>query len=289
MIYVSSSCLKGKHISMIITQLAEAGIRNIELSGGTDYYPELEEDLIKLKKKYCLNYVCHAYFPPPEEAMVVNLASCDDDIYQKTISHYEKCIRLLEKLQCDVLSVHAGFLIRTGVQEIGKKLKGTIRYDEKMAYERFCDAYGYINDLCQKLGITLYLENNVLSHENYQSFQKHNYLMMTDYASIMDMKKMIDFNLLLDLGHLYVSSHTLGLDYHRECSNLRKYIKWIHISENNGITDQHLPVVGKSPILTELERTYTKDLNITLETVGDIDEIRSSVTYVEMSLDKMVR
>ena len=40
MIYVSSSCLKNNNITEIICQLADRGIQNIELSGGTDYYDE---------------------------------------------------------------------------------------------------------------------------------------------------------------------------------------------------------------------------------------------------------
>ena len=38
MIYVSSACVKEKNIANVIEKLAGKGIKNIELSGGTDYY-----------------------------------------------------------------------------------------------------------------------------------------------------------------------------------------------------------------------------------------------------------
>lgn len=38
MIYVSSSCIRNNNIAEIICSLSEKGIRNIELSGGTEYY-----------------------------------------------------------------------------------------------------------------------------------------------------------------------------------------------------------------------------------------------------------
>lgn len=284
MIYVSSSCLKNKYISETVAQLAIAGICDIELSGGTDYYPDLEEDLIKLKKKYGLHYACHAYFPPPKEPIVVNLASCDDNIYQKSISHYENCIHLMEKLDCRTLSVHAGFLIRIEAGKIGKKLDCSVIYNEEKAYDRFCSAYTHLNELCQKKGITLYLENNVLSEENYQEFQQHNYLMMTDCDSIMRVKKKMDFNLLLDLGHLHVSANTLNLDFGEECNKLGKYAKWLHVSENDGVADQHYPLIKESATSDELRKIYLEGTNITLETVGNIEEIKNSIKYIDRIL-----
>ncbi len=66
MIYVSSSCIRHKKIKDSVKELAENGFQNIELSGGTQYYNNIESDLLKLKEKYNLNYRCHNYFPPPK-------------------------------------------------------------------------------------------------------------------------------------------------------------------------------------------------------------------------------
>lgn len=281
MIYVSTSCLRKRIISEAICKLAENGIRNIELSGGTDYYGGIEYDLGELKKKYQLRYVCHAYFPPPKDPFVVNLASCNDRIYKKSIEHYEHCIEMMNRLDCKTLSVHAGFLVAINASEIGKKLGGTVVYDENEAYERFCTAFNHISKLCAVNNMRLYLENNVLSTENYQQFDYHNYMMMTDYESIMKMKKKLDFSLLLDLGHLHVSANTLGLDYTAECSALQEYVKWIHISENNGSFDEHKPLIKNSRILSEFNKLYHADVNVTLETVGSIEDITKSVALIE--------
>lgn len=82
MIYVSSTCVRQHNIADVIRRLAGAGIRNIELSGGTDYYDGIEREIGQLQREYNLRYACHAYFPPPEEPFVVNLASCNDRIYK---------------------------------------------------------------------------------------------------------------------------------------------------------------------------------------------------------------
>lgn len=277
MIYVSSACVKKRNISEVIQQLAKYGIRNIELSGGTDYYSEIENDLKMLKQEYQLNYACHAYFPPPKEPFVVNLAACNDKIYQQSINHYIECIDMLKRLDCKVLSIHAGFLVEIGINEVGKTLSDRTVYEEDKAYDRFCTAYEKIAKLCVKTGIDLFLENNVLSAENYREFNYHNYMMMTDYAAIMKLKTQLDFNLLLDIGHLHVSANTLGLDFMQECSLLKEYVRWIHISENSGIYDEHKPLRKESAILKEFYKIFHPDLSVTLETVGKIDYILNSI------------
>lgn len=280
MIYVSSSCVKNNNITEVICQLADKGIQNIELSGGTDYYSRVEHDLKRLKEKYRLNYACHAYFPPPKVPFVVNLASCNDTIYMNSVEHYDNCIELLKKIGCYVLSVHAGFFVEIDKDEIGKKLSKVVIYDKNEAYSRFCYAYEKISKKCGEQDISLYLENNVLSCENYQEFKYQNYFMMTDYESIMYMKEQIDFNFLLDLGHLHVSADTLGLDYEQECSKLKKYVKWLHISENNGIYDEHKPLKKESAILKEFYKIFHSDLSVTLETVGEIKDILKSIELI---------
>lgn len=282
MLYISSSCIKQETIAGVIKLLAESGIKNIELSGGTDYYEGIESDLKILQEKYDLIYACHAYFPPPPKPFVVNLASCNDEIYQQSAEHYNQCIKMLKRIGCKVLSVHAGFIVEIGTDEIGKRLSKRIVYDEEEAYDRFCNAYQLLWEQCIDNDIELFLENNVLGSENYRAFEYHNYMMMTDYSSIMKMRERLDFNLLLDLGHLHVSTKTLGLDFQEECRKLKEYTRWIHLSENNGVVDEHKPLREESKILREFRKIWIPDINVTLETVGDIDEILQSIQLTQM-------
>lgn len=280
MIYVSTACIKRKQISEVLKEYGKNGIKNIELSGGTEFYDDIESDLKKYRKEYDLRYTCHAYFPPPKENFVVNLASCNDKIYRQSIEHYEKCIEMLDRNDIRVLSIHAGFLVELTTETIGKRVVNPIVYNENESYVRFAEAYRHIAKLCNDNNIDFYLENNVLSRENYEEFQNHNYFMMTDYASIMKMIEKLDFNLLLDLAHLYVSSNTLGFSYDEQCEKIRPYIKWLHVSENNGIVDQHKPLAAKSNITKQLFK-ISNNLNVTLETVGDISDIKNSITILE--------
>ncbi|MCM1118667.1 MAG: sugar phosphate isomerase/epimerase [bacterium] len=283
MIYVSSACIAKEKINEIIGTYVQNGIKDIELSGGTKYYPDIEYDLVEGKKKYGLQYACHAYFPPAQEDFVVNLASCNDKIYDQSREHYRRCIKLLTRLECKTLSVHAGFLVEINSEQIGKSLNSAIIYDKQEAYDRFCNAYQELVAEAQKEQITVYLENNVINARNYQNFGYKNYFMMTDWKSICEMREKINFNLLLDLGHLYVSSHTLMLDYKQQVKMLCDQVEWIHISDNDGITDQHYPLKEGSDIVWALSYLKHKhpETNLTLETTGDISGILSSYNIVK--------
>lgn len=273
MIYVSSSCIQREKISQILEMYAESGIKNIELSGGTKYYPKIEEDLLFYKQKYNINYACHAYFPPNPQDFVVNLASCNDEIYEKSIAHYMNCIELLKKIDCSVLSVHAGFYIEILPKQIGKQLTDSIIYNKEEAIGRFCAAYKKIEEMAIKQGVVVYLENNVLNDSNYRKFHGKNHLMMTDFAGFEELRERIEFNLLLDLGHLHVSARTLQKDFQEQCALFLKYVKWIHISDNNGFVDEHKIVDENSNILKQLLKYDTNQIPITMETQGELKEV----------------
>lgn len=280
MIFVSTACLKRKTIIEILEEYVNAGIRNIELSGGTVYYPELMEDLIRIKRQHHVIYACHAYFPPPPVDFVVNLASCNDEIYSNSIHHYEECIKKLSLIDCRYLSVHAGFLVELSPREIGGSIEYTRIYDRDESINRFCKAISYLNELCKKNNILFYVENNVISSENYYNADKHNYLLMTDYNSICEIRKKVDFNLLLDLGHLNVSSHALDLVFEDEVKKLMPQAKWIHISENNGIKDEHRPLQYRGKTYKMLENFWRSNVNVTLETNGSVEQICKSLQLV---------
>lgn len=280
MIYVSSACIKKSRISDVIKEYVQCGIKNIELSGGTEYYDELVNDLSFMKEKYNLNYVFHAYFPPPKEDFVINLASCNDVIYEKSINHYLNCIEIMKQVGCNVLSIHAGFFVEIKTDEIGKNVSKAVIYNKKDAIERFCKAYEKIKKECDKNQIFLYLENNVLSAANYEAFGSKDLLMMTNYETFIELKQMLDFELLLDLGHLHVSANTLGLDFQRECNMFVPYAKWIHISDNNGIVDEHEPLHANSFIVQSYKKIFNTGVDITLETSGNLEDVLKSIDMI---------
>lgn len=284
MIFVSSSCIKSKNILSVIETLFKHGIRNIELSGGTNPISNLEENLLKCLKEKNLNLRVHNYFPPPKEDFVINIASLNNEIYTKSIEHCIKAINLSKKLGSPAYSIHAGFLIDPGVKEIGlgKVLKKRSFYNEDEAVDKMKKS---LNILKLEAGnkIKLYIENNVLSYSNFAKY-KNNPMLLCDLESYKKLKEKIEFNLLLDLAHLKVSCNTLKKDFKKESDYLLDQTDYIHLSGNDGKEDNNKSLIDDNEIKNILTSKNLDGKTFTLEIYEDIEKILSSRNFLKKIL-----
>ena len=279
MIYISSSCVKNKTIKESVQELVDSGFKNIELSGGTEYYDGFEDDLLKLKKKYNLNYICHNYFPPPKEHFVLNLASLDDEVYDKTFEHLTNAIELSKKLEARKFGFHSGFFIDIKVSEIGKKISKVNLFDKSKSIQQFCDGVKKLQSLSGDL--ELYIENNVFSSTNAKTYENDNLFMLTNSSEYQELKNMINFNLLLDIAHLKVSSKTLELDFEEELSYMISQSDYIHISDNDALHDLNHKLQKDSNLVKLLKKQDLKDKDFTLEIYDDMDAIKETYKILQ--------
>lgn len=278
MIYVSSSCVKAVRIADAVETLVDAGFRSIELSGGTEYYPELESDLLELKEKFNLSYLCHNYFPPPKEPFVVNLASLDDSIRTKSLAHLGENIRVSRLLGGDRISFHAGFFVDISTAEIGHELGAATLSGRQEAINRFCDNYQELVAVAGDLPV--YVENNVYSQTNRKNFAEETPFMLLNYTDFLELKRKIDFHFLLDVGHLKVSCRTLGLDFSSQLEKLFPLASYLHVSDNDGLEDLHGPVQMGGDIYRALSSFDLSGKVISLEVGGDLSGLRNSYDLI---------
>jgi sugar phosphate isomerase/epimerase len=274
MIFVSTSCLKHNKIKDSVQQLSENGFKNIELSGGTEFYESFEDDLLELKDKHNLNYRCHNYFPPPKNPFVLNLASLNDETFNKSFDHLFRAIDLSKRLGAKKYGFHAGFFIDIKLNEIGKKLSIEDLFDKDKAIERFCNAYNVVKKKTNNPD--LFIENNVFSKSNYDTFKGNNPFMMTSFKDYEYLKQKIDFNLLLDVAHLKVSANSLSLNWHEEFEKMIDVSNYIHISDNDGFHDQNKQFTETSELYQMLKKNNTVNKDFTLEIYEDIEKIKIS-------------
>lgn len=284
MIYVSSSCSKQKKIGAAICELAEHGFQNIELSGGTEYYKGYEEDIFDLKEKYNLNFLLHNYFPPPKEDFVLNLASLDDAIFERSLAQLRKAIRLARLLGADKFGFHAGFYVDIGVDEIGKAIPAHNLWDMKQAHERFCNGFNLIKNESKE--IEIYIENNVYSKTNFDIYGLQTPFMLTSPAEYRKLQQQIDFKLLLDVAHLYVSSRAIGFDFDSHLDQMIMETDYVHLSDNDGCNDQNAEFISDSKLLDKIKKKHLKDKTITLEIYTGIDGLKASFDHIAAIVDE---
>jgi sugar phosphate isomerase/epimerase len=239
MLYTTSLCSAQKKIAEAVRELARLGFRNIELTGRTEFYTGLENDLCALKKEYQLDFLIHNYFPPPPVDFVLNLASRDPDIKEKSLSLIKQAVSLAKKLGKDLYSFHPGFRNNLLPQlEDGFFIKGAEGSNSKKDFYRMLDLIldGVIPD-----GFRIAVEN-LCPHgvDNLYSFLTT----PTDIEEFLDYyKDRANIGFLLDMGHLNVAAHCFDFIQEKFLDNLfSRYgdkIFEIHLSENDGLTDTH--------------------------------------------------
>lgn len=274
MIYVSSSCVKASTIGEAVQQLARAGYTSIELSGGTKPYPELEEDLLRLQKEFGLSYLCHNYFPPPPRSFVINLASLNDEIAQLSLDHLRRSIALSKKLGAKKFGFHAGFLMDIPLNELGQSIAKQELFNREAAMNRFAEN---LRALKAEAGdVNLYIENNVVSSTNLKNYDGVNPLFVTDAAGYNEIRQRVDVSLLLDVAHLKVSCHSLGLDLEAELNALLDQADYVHVSDNDALTDNNGRFTKDSSLWSLMRSHDLRGKTFTLEVYTGPDHLRSS-------------
>lgn len=280
MIYISSSAVKCDKINDAVKNLADAGFKNIELSGGTEFYKGYSDDLMNLKNEYDLNYLLHNYFPPPRNHFVLNIASLNDAVYYKSMDHIKKAIDLSVYFEADKYAFHSGFLLDISLNEIGKIITENIFFDYKKSLDRFISS---VNELIAYANneVQLYIENNVISGANFESFNKINPFFFTNADDYFEISKNSDVKPLIDLAHLYVSCNTLGKSFESEFDKLFSETDYLHISSNNGKADTNEYLSENHKITETLKQYNLKDKTITLEIYDEIHNIKKSFKLIE--------
>lgn len=258
MIYISSACIQNKSIFGTLNQL-KVITNNIELSGGT----EIQKDMLLRIKKYKLkyekiNFLVHSYFPPPVKDFVLNFA----DTSNQTRGFIQESMKYVQELKIKYYSIHAGF-----------------KEDFKIKNELLIDGKGSFLQKNILENISWFYDNYTekLALENlFPNDQKENCFI----SHIDEIVKLLEFNtkvfLLLDLGHLKISSRFYNFNY-LDAVNLLfdKYserILEIHLSENNGMEDNHNIIESDSIQCMILEKFRKKiiknNINLVIEARG---------------------
>ena len=239
MILVSTGGYKDKTALEVVNYFFEHEILEIELSGG-QFSDNTLQDLNKFKNT--VSFCVHNYFPPPKIPFVLNLASMNNEIFIKSFEHMKASILLAKSLGSSFYSFHAGFLIDPKVNELGKRIISKKMNSRLYAKEIFIERVNQLADFAYQEGVSLLIENNVLSYKNLIEF-KGNPLLMADPDETAEIMQEINSNvgLLVDVAHLKVSSNSLKFNPEIFFTKCERWIRGYHLSDNDGLSDSNSP------------------------------------------------
>ena len=135
MIYISTGGFRNLKPQSIIKKFSSAGIKSIELSGGS--YDEVKKIIKFLKKNKNLDYSLHNYFPVPKKHFVINLASVNKKVFRQSLLNIKKSINISNKFKSSYFGFHAGFLFDPNIKHLGKKFDKVKLQNRKKTMELF--------------------------------------------------------------------------------------------------------------------------------------------------------
>ncbi len=239
MIYVSTLAFTGKSPEEIVL-IAKENNFALEFSSGLPYRSDMEQFFNNVST----SKIIHNYFPAPKNPFVLNLASNNSEILNRSIEHCIRGINISANNKCPFYAVHAGFCIDPKPNDLGRKLQIEDSFDLDVHWDIFINSLEILINHAKSRNVQFLIENNVLAPFNYSDCK--NPLLCCESNQIMKLfeffKSFENFGLLLDTAHLKVSSKTLSKNLFSEVEKISSFIKAIHHSDNNGELDNNLSI-----------------------------------------------
>jgi len=286
-IFVSTNAFGTKKLNEILEECRDHSILNIELSSINGNRRDIEYSLSKSSEYGMFHFLVHNYSPPPEVPFVLNLASKNTNVLERSLNHCRRAIDLNYKFQASFYGVHCGFCFDAEPNDLGNNLTHLFRYSLEEAEDIFIESLKILSDYAREKGIKLAIENNVLSDVNLIDGQNKLLLGVRAEEIIRYITKTGRDNIgvLLDVGHLKVSAESLGFDSHEFIHSIASLIIGVHLSDNDGRTDTNSPINRESWFWSPLKSILNEKMCLVLE-VRELTpgSIKDQVSIIESSL-----
>lgn len=292
--YLSSSCFKGFSINAVFELCQKEGISRVELSAPHKYQPVDEiRSILQERRAQGFEMTLHNYFPPQAEEFVLNIASEDDRVLELSRQLVDDSMILSDTAQSSVFGIHAGYLADAYADDKGHFHFEPIQTTYRQALER---AAKFVNTVAEQHQgeVALVLENL------FPLSDKENVSLYCTMQQIEDLMSLVSerVGLLLDLGHLNVSAEYLRFNKYkfieRYLTLFGSRLYEVHLSENNGQWDDHLPLQPDSWQYEMIQEIETVKVNRNAERVyclearntDGIQTLKDNLDLINKSLGK---
>lgn len=280
-VYVSTNCLRDRSHSIIgvLDAYAGAGLKHVELGTTPESIPGLTMNALR---QYDFQFLCHHLFPPPQEPFIINLASQDRGILERSREQLKKSIAFCNSFDIDFFSFHSGFRSDPDIHFNFSRDKAVSHY--KIAFNTYIESVEEINNYAQNMGVKIAVENNVLS--DYNVINGENPYLLTcraeEFEELFAAVGSANVGVLLDLGHLKITSHWLGFDKFDFIDRVKDRVFAIHLHDNDELYDAHKMLDETSWCFEVIGSSAFTGLPVVLESANlSIEQIGQQVRLIE--------
>ncbi|HAH21832.1 MAG TPA: hypothetical protein DCL49_13150 [Candidatus Omnitrophica bacterium] len=285
-VYLSTSCFGNVPLADALRLCQKNRIFHVELSGPHPFEPvQKVRSILAGYRQKGFSFTVHNYFPPQSHDFILNIASLDSNIRAKTECMVGEALTIAEEVGSPIYGIHSGYLSDGKVGSNGIFIFSSRKQDVSASLRQ---ASGFIDSLIKKNNrISIILENLFPAVEENHSLA----------CTVEEIKELLSLlpeeaGLLLDLGHLSITSRMLGFD---KFLFLEKYlrafgvrVREVHISENSGLRDEHLPLsedswqlkalseINSIPVTDALPRVFCLEARNS----SDMASLKSSIELI---------
>ena len=264
------------NLADILPVINKFDLDGIEL-GSTHNY---SQDLVNIvKNEYNGRIVTHNFFPPSKNSsFVVNLASENIEVRENSIAHATHCIIEAAKLGAEIYTVHPGFLANpmTSDAKLGNYDFdfSDEKIDRHIAFNFMIHSITKLRKIAIKYGVKLAIETE-------GSLTKPGVLLM-ETLSEYDLLFSIfpeDIYLNINLAHSRFAAEAHDFSLREFINRFYEKIVLVEVSHNDGIIDQHSPLVKGSFVFDYFD--ILPDVPYILEfRNADLGEIEQSIALM---------
>ncbi len=247
----------------------------LEFSSGIPHSSDMVQTYLKADCRKML----HNYFPAPQKPFVLNLASLNADIFERSLSHALSNLELTRKSGARFYSIHAGFCLDPKPSELGGTLSTSGAGQRQDHWTKFISAVNTLAREAAKKGVQILIENNVVTAFNVEK-HGHNPLLCVDSNELKLLVQTVNhpaLGILIDTGHWKVSADAMGFEL-ASVLDLKSDVLAFHHSDNDGRTDSNHPLTEGYwllPLLKQFTAPITHVLEVHDQTEAEIERQRN--------------
>ena len=233
------------HLSEVLKLCKDNNITSLELGSNHSY----AEDFVEIVRGFDFNYLVHNYFPIPKESFVLNIASLDDEINKMSLRHIKKAIDFCEKIDARLYTFHPGFLTDPKGSNISSNNYDFQWIEDRLDKRQYSKAYTRMLNAIEETVKYANSKNVKVAIESEGSVSKKDHLLMQspeEYLRFTQEFGTEDIGINLNIGHLNLASNAFGFAKDEFISSIANYIVAMELSHNDGVEDQHLPLVANT-------------------------------------------